>query len=77
LFVANEDSKLLEVARFPVAEVTLLYCRASGNPPAKFSLVHKPNVDVEEALLKIVLDRVHDLPPQPPILATENQALGV
>jgi hypothetical protein len=49
--VPDEDSKLLEVAGFPVAKVTFLNRHTSGNPPAKFCLVKEPAVDVKETLL--------------------------
>src|SRR6266567_7751927 len=41
-FVPNEDSKVLEVARFPIAEVAFLNRHSCGNPPAKLSLIREP-----------------------------------
>jgi hypothetical protein len=73
--VADEDAKLLEVARFPVAKVTFLNRYASGNPPAKFRLVYEPDVDVKETLLKFVLDPLHDFASQSAILATRNELM--
>jgi hypothetical protein len=71
--VPDEDSKLFEVARFPVAEVTFLNRHASGNPPAKFRLVKEPHVDVKETLFKFVLNPVHDFPVQTTILPPRNE----
>jgi hypothetical protein len=47
--VPDKDSKLLTVARFPIAEVTLFNRHASGYPPAKFRLVDESDIDVQEA----------------------------
>jgi len=58
--VPDEDSKLLEVAGFPVAKVTFLNGHAGGNSPAEFRLVREPDVDAKETLLKFVLDPLHD-----------------
>jgi hypothetical protein len=60
--VANEDAKLLKVSGFPVAKVGFLDRHARANPPAKFGVVGKPNVEIQEAFLKSVFDPVHDLP---------------
>jgi hypothetical protein len=73
--VADENAKLLEVARFPVAKVTFLNSYTSGNPPAEFRLVYEPDVDVKETLLKFVLDPVHDFASQSAILATMNELM--
>jgi hypothetical protein len=45
---------------FPVAEVSFLNRHASCYPPAEFRLVHKSNVDIQEAFLELVLDPLHD-----------------
>jgi hypothetical protein len=60
--VSNEDAKLLEIARFPVAKVGFLDCHARGNPPAKLGLVGKPNVEIQKSFLEFVFDPVHDFP---------------
>ncbi len=60
--VPDEDSKLLEVAGFPIAEVTFLNRHASGNAPAEFRLVHKSNVDVQEAFFESVLNPFDNFP---------------
>jgi hypothetical protein len=52
---------LLKISGFPAAEVGFLDRHACANPPAKFSFVGKPNVEIQEAFLKFVFDPVHDL----------------
>jgi hypothetical protein len=76
LFVPDENSKPLEVAGFPIAEVSLFNRHASGNPPAKFRLVHESDVDVKETLLKFVLNPIHDFPSQTAIPSTGNEAVS-
>jgi hypothetical protein len=61
-FVPNEDSKLLKVARFPIAKVNFLNRHSRGDPPAKLRLVREPNAKIQEAFLKLVFNPVHDLP---------------
>src|SRR6266853_1050686 len=71
--VPDEDSKLPEVAGFPVAKVTFLNRHASGNAPAKLRLVDESDVDIEETLLKIVFNPVHDFSAQTAILPAGNE----
>jgi hypothetical protein len=71
--VPDEDSKLLEVAGFPVAKVNLLDRHSRGNAPTEFSLVREPNVHIENAFLKFVLNRVHDFPAKTAIPLAGNE----
>jgi hypothetical protein len=71
--VPDEDSKLLEVAGLPVAKVNFLNRHSCGNAPTKLGLVREANVDIENAFLKFMLNRVDDFPAKTAIRPVGNE----
>jgi hypothetical protein len=60
-FVLREHSELSEIARFPVAQISLLNYGGSNNPSTQFGPICESDAYIENAFLKRMIGPIHHL----------------
>jgi hypothetical protein len=68
--ISYEDSELLEVPGFPVAQVTPLDRERGSNLPAKLGMVGETDIDIQAPFFKSVFDPVDNFSAEAWISAT-------
>ena len=60
-FALRKYRKLLEISRFPVAQIGFFNYQGRADSPAQFGLVRESDVELKHVILESMIDPIHDL----------------